>query len=343
MPLFTNTSDLLDIVGATVNGSINIEDIQPDFDLVMEDIITPLIGDELLEEIQTRSEPIYVSLLAILKKAVAYLGLHEFSRHASVHMSSNGMMRVEGEGARSSFRYQEYDYQDYTLTTGWDAVEKLLIAAEAGKQDLIDENSWSEELRESTQSHLLSYAKTMRQLYHMRVSRNIFEMMRPVIDDVENYMIRPILTDAVYDAAIAYRVGLFNNPPDNTWDGLIKKAQRAIVHIVVRESVLRNWVRIDKEGIIAIQSDADQSPTSKMPASDNQLNVIAKTHQDWAIKVIGPLREYLVANAVALEYVIPEAVEDIDDIESCQERIHACACRGACGCGGRRGKTVVSF
>lgn len=341
-PTIADTAELISIVGASANGSIHIEDIQPDIDQVEEDIIVPLLGMELRDYIKSGVFPIFTEIFfPLLKRAVAYLSLYRFSLHASVQLSSNGMMRLEGDGVRASFRYQESDYQAYTLTTGWEAVEKLLLSIEYQKHDVVLAPAWNDTIQSTTQGHLLNYASTMRRIYHTRISRVIFEMMRPVIHEVEYYLIRPLITPSFYNVLMNYIENKWTSGARPIFEQALLLAQHAIVHMVIRECVLREWVRIDRDGIVAITSGSDQSSVSRTPANNYQLNVMVRTHEDWARRVIQPLMTYLGDNAVELGY-IPPVVPTVEPSADCCPDRWPCTCRGTCTCSSHR-RTVISL
>lgn len=336
--IFKNITDLINVVGASASASLQIQDIDPDFNYAMEEYIHPLISKATAGYILTASHPAYAGSKAALYKAVAYLGLYEFAQHSSVHMSGNGMMRLEGEGVRSSYRYQEDAYREYCLRVGWNAVDKMLIAMAEIKFNMVEDALWTQQLEASTHSRMIWNAAQMRQLYNTQVDRSVFEIMRPVVHDIEDYIIRPILTDAVYDNAISALSNAYNKPVPAKMPKMISLAQKAIVHILVRECVLRNWVRIDHKGIVAVSTTDEQANYITTPASAIQLNVITKTHQDWAVKVIGPLKKYLTDNAGDLGYVEPTDPAEDEDEDTCCDR-----CAAPTFCPPKKGNTVIGL
>ena len=336
--IFNTITDLLNVVGASASASLQIQDIDPDFNYAMEEYIHPLISKATADHALISSHPLYADSKAALYKAVAYLGLYEFAQHSSVHMSGNGMMRLEGEGVRSSYRYQEEAYREYCLRVGWNAVDKMLIAMAANKLQMTADGKWSTELQASVHSRMIWNAAQMRQLYNTQVDRSVFEIMRPVVHDIEDYIIRPILTDVVYDAAISALSNAYTTPVSAKMSKMISLTQKAIVHILVRECVLRNWVKIDHKGIIAVSTTDEQANYITTPASVIQLNVITKTHQDWAVKVIGPLKKYLTDNATDLGYVEPTDPTDDTDDDTCCDR-----CTTPTFCSPKKGNTVIGI
>lgn len=318
MQLYNDIHDLRAQIGGAINTSINLEEMQPAIDRVIDITLTELVGADFVENYIDTDPDIPNLLKDSLKRAVAYLATYEYSKYVSAQMGGMGMVQYIGQDAKPVYRYQEAAYQNHMEQTGWEYLELMLKKAAANKTMLATKNMWNAVLEDSTMGHTINFAAQMRVLYNTQVSRALFQMMRPVIAEVEEVIMARILTPAVWQATRTYLMA-GQLPADAVRNDLIRLMQRAVVHITIYECSLRNWVQVTPQGLMATQIDNDQGRYTRSPATPVQLNVIAKLHEDWARRLIDPIYRYLELYHTELGYEIPDD-QVPDDPEHCCER-----------------------
>lgn len=327
---FNNTSELFDSVGAAVNMSLELEYILPNINKVSKQYIEPRLGYDNVDVLIT-----IPNISDLLRKSVLYLALWDFSIHGSVQMTGNGAMRIEGADIKSSYRYQEAAYRHYMQDAGWEFFE--ILKSHVYNTTAEDDPTLYTQLKSLMYPRLVWSVDDMRQYYGVSVSATVMQMVYPLIGLVEEYIIRPKITDATYTLLLEYLQNLPTEQVDPIKDKMLALLRAVICHVAMREALLRNWVELTRDGVKAIEVTDQQGIVKKSPATENQLNEITRTNHEWAIKLLKPAIDFVTAHAEDLGYTPPVSDNVDPDTECCAERSmprhHT----------GQKGKTVVQL
>lgn len=335
--LFNDIIDVIAVVGGAVNTSVQIEDISPSLDAVLSGPIADVIGINFIGKAIIELNPAD-PIMVVMKKSNAYLGLWEYSKFSATQMGGMGLVRIEGDNAKSAFKYQENSYRNAMYEAGMNELEGLIKEIENFRTSLIALNIWDNDVQYACRGHLINYAKEMRQFYNNRVARSVFETLRPIIADVEQYILRDIVTDEVMDKLLLYVADpdayIISNPTEAALlANALPMIQKALAHITIVEAVQREWVRVTPSGVVAVESFESGDYDNKRTANVLELNTIARIHERWAIRMIKPIRDYLIEVGLV--------IEDVEDVES---EDTSCPCDQRSGCkGSTSGNRVIGL
>ena len=209
------------------------------------DYLQPLLGDALNAEI----DGIYEmrpgersadeqKVLTIAQKAVVNLALWSNFDALSIRISDQGFQRQESESWHPAYKYQEDALRRSFANAGFNAIDQLLSTMEAAP--LV----WP--LFASCPAYTLSQQSVVRntaevqEVYDIHSSRLLFLRLQPVMKQMEELALQPILGDKAYAGLQAYLNGGDTSVCGQTyvpalWESLRYKCMK----VVVMEAILQ--------------------------------------------------------------------------------------------------------
>jgi len=150
--------------------------------------------------------------------------MYEYSQIGAIQFSEGGAFRSESEGLKSPYKYQEEAYRQQMLQHGFESIERMLNYLEDNE---VKYPLWqADPAYQRNKAHFVNTATDFRLLYGKQLSRYIFEILRPIMDEVETFAILPILGQAQYDD-LKEGISLKALTADET--ALIQLIRRAVV------------------------------------------------------------------------------------------------------------------
>lgn len=275
--LFDDFSDFKDYAGGTVNQSVALESLAPAMEEALATHILPWLSQEMYDELESAiaaPSAAQTALLQRVKKAFALLSMYEYTATASIQVSDAGMMRVETEDMKSAYKYQESSYRDWMLHTGYNRLEDMLRFLNA---NLGDYATWASTLEAAHSRELfLNYTFEFRRVHSKSMSRYTFEVLRPIIEDIEIFAIKANLGEAFYSELKAAVAQQSINADQAIVIGII---QKAVAHLAVNEGVKQGIVQI-KGDMVTKNATAEQQGyhVKSAPVADD---VDLKTHYEY--------------------------------------------------------------
>jgi hypothetical protein len=303
--LFNDITDLKKFVGGAANMSLDLDSLDPTLHLVVSNHIVPWLGqaqwDALLDAwtndtLSTEEQ----ALLPVVQRPLAMLAMSEYTSIGSVMFTESGFHRKEmaEEGLHTAYKYQENNYKDYMLHGGYDMIEEMLKFLEANKADYPD---WDSSIAATMhRSLLLNYAADLRLHFSKYVSRYTYEVLRPVLEEVELFAILPLLGATQYES--------IKDTPDAAEQLLIPKLQKAIAHLAVHVGVRRHLVLIKGKSVVQIERLEPQSSEREGVASANSIKAFLQQEEEFANRHLSYIRNYLTENID--DFPLYEAYQD---------------------------------
>lgn len=209
------------------------------------DYLKPLLGDALNAEIDgiyemrpgERSQA-EQRALSIAQKAVVNLALWSNFDALSIRISDQGFQRQESDSWHPAYKYQEDALRRQFANAGFNAIDQLLALFES------DPKTWP--LFVTSPAYTMSRGNVVRdttevqEIYDIHSSRLLFLRLRPIMRQMEELALQPILGDALYDGLMTYLAEGVppisgNTYPVERWEELRKRCAK----VVVMESVLQ--------------------------------------------------------------------------------------------------------
>lgn len=294
--IFTSIDNFKEFVGGAVNRSLELDSIAPAYHQVVQQSIIPLIGETLWATIDstwddTPSAAI-TALLPYVRRPIAQLTMYEYAAIGNVQFSEAGIVRMETESMKSAYKYQENAYREWMLNAGHEALEELQLFLMSNSGDYAD---WTgDDAYARSYELMINTARTFRAYYSKKVSRYVYEVLRPIIEEVEIFAIEPSIGEGQYNRL---KAGILAD--DLTSDELIllQKLQRAICHFAVEEAMQRNFVQFDGDKVVRIEGTGDQASTDRMAASGREMTFAKRYHQYHAHRHLERAITYLDDNS----------------------------------------------
>ncbi|MGL6148976.1 MAG: DUF6712 family protein, partial [Plesiomonas sp.] len=103
--IFIDIDDFKKYVGGGANKSLEIESIAPTIQDAFEQYLRPWLGDTLADEIlHNATATALETLMPHVKRPLAKLTMHKYSRIGAIQFSEGGMYRVETDNMRSAYK-----------------------------------------------------------------------------------------------------------------------------------------------------------------------------------------------------------------------------------------------
>lgn len=292
--LFTNITELKTVLGGAINTSVELDSLSPAFHAAIYNHLVEWISEEFWDEFKTAYDADSLSaeqtaLLPYLQRPLAKLAMYEYQQIGTVQFTESGLNRIETETHKSAYRYQETAYSNFMLLNGYEDLERLLVYLEAQKADF---PTWAaSDAYTRHRSLFITYAGEFRRAYGKQVSRYVFEIMRPVMSDIETFAILPLLgEDQFNDLKAKILAGTTSAEEDE----LHRRIIRAVANYAMEESLKRELVRHDGNKIVQLE-DMESNTTKRVPDSSH-LDVTIRHSNEFANRHLTYVKEYLDAN-----------------------------------------------
>lgn len=289
--IFTDISQVKEFVGGGANMSIEMDSILPTMYLAAKQHIEPWLSKaqwtKLVDDFDAPT-PTQIALLPYVQRPLALITFHEYAKIGGIQFGESGIFRVENEHQKSAYKYQENEYKDYMLLNGYETIEEMLIFLAENAEDYpLWKNS---ESAEKSQALFLNYATEFRMIYSQDISRYTFEILRPILEDLEYFAIRPTVGQDTLDLL---RLSISNKDSSPSQRILLKFIQKALASFSIEEASKRNLVRIEGRKIIQSETLEPQGYEKVSTAKNNQLSISLRHNDEWGNRHISALKNYL--------------------------------------------------
>lgn len=292
--LFTTIAQFKEFVGGGVNVSLKLESISSTMYMAAHEHILPWLGDttwaNLVDAVEnddaTADE---LALLPYVRRPLAMLTMHEYAKIGGIQFSEGGIYRTENEdmGMKSAYKYQENQYRDYMLHNGFESIEHMLRFLDANAATYTE---WAAEAMPRQRSLLINYARDFRDVYAKNLDRYTFELLRPIMHDIETFAIRSTLGDAQYERL---KAGILAQDLTAAEHILVGHLRRAVANWAIEEGIHRNWIQIRAGRVIQLESHESQSALQDMPAAANAVSLRLRKESEFANRHLSFVTFYL--------------------------------------------------
>lgn len=294
--LFNTIQEFQAFVGGGANTSVSLKSIGPTMEMAAHNHLLPWISKAQWDKLVTEFEADNLSaeeaaLIPHVQRPLAMLTLYEYSKIGGIQLSQAGFFRVEEDNRKSAFKYQENAYRDYYLNNGFEAIEMML--------DFLEQNEANYPLWQTSASYnrnkalFINSAALLRDFYSKHISRYIFEVIRPILEQVEIFAILDMIGQAQFDE-------LKSNIQSKTLTAqetaLLPYIQKPIAHFAMREAIERHLVKFDGEKVVQQESLEPQSYQKAGPASSMAVNATTRHQDDFGNRLLKRLENYLTLN-----------------------------------------------
>lgn len=231
-----------------------------------EDFLLPVLGEELLRELQDHLESSDEDdgLDEVLEAAQATLSLMTMYLavpHLQVHQSDEGLHVFANDDYKSPYQWQVGDYREGWILAGYGAMEKLyrVLMKHAGQLPTWrDSDGYA-----GYNAGLLRTAKEFNRYYKIGSSSITFVDLKPALERAQDLVLRKVLGEAFYDSLIDWvRNGSESSDSDEVdetlMDTAVDKVRKALAHFTIGHSQ-EVHLRLVNGGLLSTRFDANSA------------------------------------------------------------------------------------
>lgn len=285
--------------------------------------VKPLLGDYYTTLLDGYDEATYAvgtdeegELLSRLQRAVANLTYYLAIPALNVQMKGSGGFTIDQSGTSvPASQWRVDDLRRQVFESGMDALDDMLEYLEAQKAHF---TVWAaDDIYSELNKHFITTAKEFNKHVYIKSSRATFVAMEPVMKQVEEFDVRPLLGDDYYDALKAKVLADTTTEED---DRIITWLLPGIAQLTLAKGLDQLSLDISQAGVLintrsAIQDNARESSQAKLEQMLGIKRRAEEAGNTWLKKV----KTYLDANASASAYATyfgSDAYTEPDDEET---------------------------
>ena len=267
-----------------VSTGLSWQKLAPSLAAAQHDYLLPLLGKRLnaemngiyLRERTTRSEAESDALLWA-RRAVANLALWSHFDALNLRISDQGFQRQGSDDWLPAYKYQEDALRRQFAHDGFNALDALLVTLEQHIdefQALPTSPAWAQ-----SQHDIVRSTAEIQDIYDIHNSRLIYLRMAPVMRQLQELTLQPIIGDRLYAALIAW----LNDGqqevdgqeyPDSSWEQLRDRCRKVMVMAAVQQ-LLRTTGSVTDRGAYFSQIAATGGGNESMsPIPDVRLQLM---------------------------------------------------------------------
>lgn len=260
--LFSTFAQFKAQIGGAINTSVDLESLAPVIEDAARTHLVPFLGqsfyDALVAGIAGTPTVAQTALVPFVRKALAKLTMFEYLKTSNVQFGESGLHRIENENRKSAYRYQEREYSDYQLTSGYNDIETMLKFLSDNQAQY---PTWVS--TDEAQMHLNSlcnYAAQVRVTVQRQCDRFTFETLRPAMSAATEFGIKKLIPVALYnDLLTKYKASTLSTLEKN----VVLMIRAAVFNTAISHAITEGWIKYDKGTIVVHELFGEQSSINK--------------------------------------------------------------------------------
>lgn len=295
--IFNDSSEFKTHLGGAINQDISMLSLAPWIEMAAQahiwDWLSQAQWDELVSVVEggPPTEP-QSDLLDKVRRATALLSMYEYIKVGNTQFTEGmGLIRAESDTMKSAYKYQENEYRQQMLIMGYEALEIMLNFLEDNESDY---PTWvASTAYARNKSLFINTAQTFRQYYGRQLSRYVYEVIRPIIQEVELFAILRVIGQDQYDDL---KQGIALKALTTDEQTLIGLIQQAIVHFSIQEAMARHWIQFQGNRVVQAETLEPQGLERAGSATGVQFSTKYSHHNLFANRNISYILYYLEEN-----------------------------------------------
>lgn len=258
--------------------------VAPSLAAAEHDYLQPLLGDRLFAELtgiylreRTTRSKAESEVLLWAKRAVANLALWSHFDALSLRITDQGFQRQQSDDWTPAYKYQEDALRRQFATEGFNALDSLLVTLEQHTdefQAFLTSPAWT-----LHQKSIVRSTAEIQDIYDIHSSRLLFLRMAPVIRQLEELTLQPILGDALYGALRAYLDDGTTTIDGTTytadiWEQLRDRCRKVLVMAAVLQLLRTTGTVTDRGAFFAQTAATGGGNSSEAPVADVRLQLM---------------------------------------------------------------------
>ena len=248
--LFSNIEEVKRYV-STFSSSFEIEDLQSNLYEAGEKYIIPYIGLDIWEKVLSDYNAETLStehqlLLPYLQRPLIHFTLYHQVPESAVEWQNSGFTQRTGDNYKTADFRDVIKLQRSFEVKAWDNLERLILYIERKVSDYpLYAND--DEVRRRNTAHFINNAFTFNMNYDILGGRLTFEGLRPMLHDLEEFLIKTTIGEAYFNELIEEiynkNISTHNKKP-------IDFIRKALAYQCIHEAITQKSVRMEGKHIV---------------------------------------------------------------------------------------------
>lgn len=271
MALFKTTADLKAVLAKAVGDIVG--DVMPFIELATEKYLERYLGAEMVEELdeaynsETPMSDELAELLYYAQKPVAWFAMLMYADQGGVLITKSGFRIASTDEMKTAFKWQVDELKTSYREMGYYGIESMIKFLDKHLADYatyLDSTAFN-----SNREHFINYASDFEQYYFIDGSRNVYEVLRAQMREIENTLVKDTLGEDYYDEFKAKIIA----DEVNSDDALIyADLKSAIARLTIAQGILSSAIKITNLGVMvnSYEMAGYDVNTNQKPASELQ-------------------------------------------------------------------------
>jgi hypothetical protein len=282
-----------------VSASFNINDLEQFVFEAARKYIIPWVGNTIYTDLVTdhaagNLNAEQAALLPYVQRPLACFAFDLYLPFAKLSVGGAGLQRTETDTHKSPFKYQEQDLEQRNKERAWDAFELMLAYLEE-KNDVVikDAVKWKNAdgfVRNG--ALVINSAADFNEQYRTGQGRQLFEALRPLISDIEEFSLVPNIGQTYYNE-LKEEIAARDISEVNA--KALKLIKKAVANFVIEQAVLKGMAHITAHGVFATEDSLSEALSPRKPANatiSSAMQQQAKTFAErWLPRLIVLLKD----------------------------------------------------
>ncbi len=232
-------------------------------------------------------------LLKIVQKSLINLAFHDGFTVLSINIGDSGAYRQETNSQKPLYQYQEEGLKHTFRTEGFNGLDAIL--------ESLEDNIEKYPVFEASDTYTVFKSKFIKttpefdEIYHIRNSRLVFLHLQRFIDQVNDFVILPVLGRVFFDELIAYMTSGEDLQPKQVQ--LISFIQKIQAYLSVSKGIASLGVNITHNGAFFHSNGTNSSNYKKKESANSEdLHIIMRNAADVGHSYIEYMKDYLHEN-----------------------------------------------
>lgn len=297
MSLINDISEIKAV--STINVTNSLTMWQPYIDEAQETFIKPVIGKQLLTELDEyaqssgSTEDLWDELLSKVQKPLALYALNLGADEMAISISGQGIQVAQTDTHRPAPQYQIQNIKENWMRRAHVWMDVLLAFLEENKDTFTSYVSSYNDL-------FIRSAEEFQQHQDIHSSRRVYIQLLPVIRSIEKKYIKPTLSDDYYDELKEAMQGSTDMSDDD--QAILDLIRPALAHMTMARALQEISIDFLDWGIFETASSTFSNISNKQTANRERIAVMQQACEEDGKAELKALQEYLDTNAAEDKY-----------------------------------------
>lgn len=318
MSLIKTTAELANYVEVTAGTDFSV--FQPSIRTAERRFIVPVLGDDQYTALLTAYNASTLtsdqqSLLDLTQEALANIALSVSIARLSVQISDAGVRRSESDSLKTAYQYQERSARDNFAQSGFDALEDVLAYLDKNQQKFA---TWTaSDAYKQYKTYFIQSGSDFSNYYAIKQSRLVYLTIAPMMRNVENFYLKPLIGKPLFDALKAGQ--LANNLSDDYQTLMTDYICPGIALHTIARGMMQRSLEITENGVSISLIGRTLNIETREQGVIEKFQAIVKELTSEGDIIFANLVEELAANPLLYpDYVAPAAQGSLMNIVNTQ-------------------------